>query len=87
MAEYSKYQQKIIKNYYEHQDTILLQRLGEQITELYLAEGKSRAERWKDITKVLTKLKIPATRIENLVQKDNPALLAKLLEELLAKQK
>ena len=87
MAEYSKYQQKIIKNYYEHQDTILLQRLGEHVTELYLAEGKARAKRWKDITKVLTKLKIPATRIENLVQKDNPAMLAKLLEELLAKQK
>ena len=47
MAEYSKYQQKIIKNYYEHQDTILLQRLGEQITELYLAEGKSRVSAGK----------------------------------------
>ncbi len=87
MAEYSKYQQKVIKNYYDNQETILLQRLGEQVTELYLAEGKSRAKRWKDITKILEKLKVPASRIETLVQKDNPAMLAKLLEELLAKQK
>ncbi len=87
MANYSKYQQKVIKNYYNNQEAILLQRLGEQVTELYLAEGKSRAKRWKDIAKVLEKLKIPATRIEHLISQDNPTLLAKLLEELLAKQK
>jgi hypothetical protein len=87
MANYSKYQQNIIKNYYNNQEAILLQRLGEQVTELYLAEGKARAKRWKDITKVLEKLKIPATRIEQIVGKDNPAMVAKLLEELLAKQK
>ena len=81
MADYSKFQQKVIKNYYDNQETILLQRLGEHITELYLADGKARAKRWKDITKVLEKLKVPASRIETLVQKDNPAMLAKLLEE------
>jgi hypothetical protein len=65
----------------------LLQRLGEHVTELYLSEGKARTKRWKDITTVLEKLKIPATRIEQLVKQDDPAKLAKLLEELLAKQK
>jgi len=44
MANYSKYQQKVIKNYYQNQDAILLQRLGEQVTELFLAEGKARAK-------------------------------------------
>jgi hypothetical protein len=87
MANYSKYQQNVIKNYYNNQEAILLQRLGEQITELYLADGKARAKRWKDIIKVLEKLKVPASRIETLQKQDNPALLAKLLEELLAKQK
>jgi len=87
MAEYSKYQQKVIKNYYENQGTILLQRLGEHVTELYLSEGKARTKRWKDIAKVLDKLKVPATRIEQLIKQDDPARLAKLLEELLAKQK
>ena len=87
MPNYSKYQQKVIKNYYDNQEAILLQRLGEHVTELYLSEGKARTKRWKDITKVLEKLKIPATRIEQLVKQDDPARLAKLLEELLAKQK
>mgnify|MGYP001012207194 CR=1 FL=1 len=87
MAERSKYQENIIKNYYKNQDTILLQRLGELVTDLYLAEGKARAKHWKNITAALEKLKIPADRIQHLVQKDNPALLAKLVEELMAKQK
>lgn len=86
MAEFSKYQQNIIKNYYEHADQIALQRLAELVTELYLAEGKARARHWKNLTVVLEKLKIPATRIEHLRDKDDPALLAKLVEELMAKK-
>jgi hypothetical protein len=85
MAERSKYQENIIKNYYKNFDGIQLQKLGEQITDLYLAEGKARAGLWKKITQTLEKLKIPKTRIEHLVKADNPAMLAKLLEELLAK--
>ncbi len=87
MAEYSKYQQKVIKRYYDNQEDILLQKLGEHVTELYLAEGKARARRWKLIVAVLEKMKIPASRIEHLQKSDDPTLLAKLLEELLAKKK
>jgi hypothetical protein len=86
MAEYSKYQQRIIKNYYDNQGAILLQKLGEHVTELYLAEGKARAKRWQSIVAVLEKLKVPASRIEHIRESDDPSLLAKLLEELLAKK-
>jgi hypothetical protein len=86
MPEYSKYQQRIIKNYYDNQGAILLQKLGEHVTELYLAEGKARAKRWQSIVAVLEKLKVPASRIEHIRESDDPALLAKLLEELLAKK-
>lgn len=85
MAERTKYQQKIIKNYYQNYDALALQRLQEQVTELYLAEGKARDRMWQQVTKSLEKLKIPASRIAHLVEADNPSLLAKLLEELLAK--
>lgn len=87
MAEYSKHQQKIIKNYYDNKEAISLQRLGELVTELYLAEGKKRETQWKNIVSALEKLKVPASRIETLRKSDNPSLVAKLLEELLAKQK
>ena len=86
MAERSKYQQNIIKNYYENRESIGLQRLGELVSELYLTEGKARAKAWKNIVSALEKLKIPKSRIDHLVKQDNPALVAKLVEELLAKK-
>lgn len=86
-SKYSKHQQNIIRNYYENRDSISLQRLSELVTELYLAEGKGREKQWKYILAALEKLKIPADRIEHLRKQDNPALLAKLVEELMAKGK
>jgi hypothetical protein len=86
LAERSKYQQKIIKNYYRNQDAILMQRLTETVSDLYLAEGKGRARLWKNAAGALQRLKVPASRIEHLLKSDDPALLAKLIEELLAKQ-
>ena len=36
MAEHSRYQQNVIKNYYENRENIALQRAQELVTELYL---------------------------------------------------
>jgi hypothetical protein len=83
---YTKYQQNIIKNYYENRDAISLQRLSELVTELYLAEGKGREKQWKYIVAVLVKIGLPADRIEHLQKKDDPKLLAELVEELMAKK-
>ena len=84
---YSKHQQKIIKNFYDNREAISLQRLSELVTELYLAEGKGRERQWKYIIAALGKLGLPKERIEHLRKKDDPRLLAELVEELLAKQK
>jgi hypothetical protein len=87
MAKRSNYQQRIIKNYYQNQDAILLQRLGELVTDLYLAEGKARERLWTRAATALEKLKVPADRITTIVTADNPTLLANLFKELLeAKQ-
>lgn len=85
MTERTRYQEKVIRNYYQNQDAILLQRLGEQVTNLYLADGKARQKLWKTIQGSLEKLKVPATRIQQLIKQDDAAMLARLLEELLAK--
>ena len=85
MAERSKHQQRIIKNYYDNREAISLQRLSELVTDLYLAEGKERMKQWKYIATALEKLKIPPSRIAHLREKDDPQLLAKLVEELMAK--
>ena len=82
---HSKHQQRIIKNYYNNRDAISLQRLGELVTDLYLAEGKSRETKWKQAIAALEKLGLSQERIEHLRQQDNPALLAKVVEEVMAK--
>ena len=84
MAKRSSYQQRVIRDYYRNRDGILVQRLGGLVSELYLAEGKSRVRLWKRVSDALTTLKIPPARIQHIVESDNPALLAKLVEELLA---
>jgi hypothetical protein len=81
----STYQDRVIKNYYQNQGAIMLQRLGDLVTDLYLAEGKARERLWKRATTSLEKLQVPAARIEHLVKSDNPALLAGLIQELLDK--
>jgi acetylornithine deacetylase/succinyl-diaminopimelate desuccinylase-like protein len=85
--KFSKYQQRVIKNYYENRDAISLQRLSELVTELYLSDGKARERQWKYIITALEKLGLPAARIEHLRKMDDPKLLANLVEELMAKQK
>jgi hypothetical protein len=85
--KYTKYQQNIIKNYYENRESISLQRLSELVTELYLAEGKGREKQWKYIVSAMEKLGLPKDRIEHLRKKDDPRMLAELVEELMAKQK
>ena len=83
MAKRSNYQDRIIRRYYEHHDEIMLQRLGELVTDLYLAEGKTRARVWKRVAEILAKLKVPKEQIQHLVGSDNPTLVANLLKKLL----
>ena len=83
---YSKYQQKTIKNYYDNRGAISLQRLSELVTDLYLAEGKARATKWKQAISALEKLGIGPKRIEHLREQDSPVLLAQVVEELMAKE-
>lgn len=82
---YSKFQQNIIKSYYDNKDAIAIQKLQENITELYLAEGKKRETVWKRIIGHLEKLSIPKQQIDHLVKSDDATLVAKLLERELAK--
>ncbi len=85
MAKRSNYQDRIIRNYYQNRDDIMLQRLGELVTDLYLAEGKTRIKVWNRVAEVLEKLKISPNEIKGLVASDNPALVANVLQKLLEK--
>jgi hypothetical protein len=82
MADHTPYQQKIIKRYYQNFDSLKAQRLAELATELYLTEGKKRERLWKQVGDCLTRLEFPASRIEHLLQKRDPAMLPGILKEL-----
>ena len=82
MAEYTKHQQNIIRNYYENRENIAWQRIQELITELYLSEGKKRKKHWATIAGHLAKLGVKEGTIDHLVSQDDPALVASLLEKL-----
>ena len=80
MAKRSKFQQKVIRNYYQNRDSIALQRVQELITDLYLAEGKKRQQHWKNMVTHLEKLGVPQDQIDHLVEQDNPELVANLVK-------
>ena len=82
MTERSKYQQNIIKNYYENRENIALQRCQELVTELYLSEGKKREKNWERIESHLLKLEVKQHTIDHLKSQDDPQLVAKLVERL-----
>ncbi|RIK86980.1 MAG: hypothetical protein DCC67_02220 [Planctomycetota bacterium] len=83
--QYTKFQQRAIKNFYENREAISIQRLGELVTDLYLAEGKSRASKWKQIAAALERLGVPKAQIDHLLKKDDPSLVAKKVTELNSK--
>ena len=83
MPKRSSYQDRAIRNYYQNRDEIMLQRLGELVTDLYLAEGKAKSRLWKRVAEILEKLKVPKSRIQHLVASDNPVLVANTLKKLL----
>lgn len=82
MTERSKYQQKIIKNYYENRENIALQRAQEIVTELYLSEGKKRQKYWKSLGTHLLKLGTKQEVIDSLIQRDDPQMAAQIVERL-----
>ncbi len=82
MADFSPYQQKIIKRYYNNYDAIASQRLAELVGEIYLSEGKKLDRLWARVAETLTKLEFPASRIEHLMARRDPALLAGIMKEL-----
>ena len=81
MSDFTPYQQKIIKRYYDNRDDIMHQKLAEMATDLYLTEGKKRTQLWKRVAAALANLGVPQERIDHIVASDNPTFLAKLLNE------
>lgn len=83
MQDFTKHQQGIIKRYYQNIDQITWQKLSELVGDLYLAEGKKREKLWQTAAAQLEKLGVPADRVANIMEKKDPAMLARLVKELM----
>ena len=81
MAERSRHQEKIIRNYYENRDSIGLQKAQESVTELYLSEGKKRETVWKRLMSHLEKIGLSEKQIQDLKAKDDPVAVAEVLKK------
>lgn len=87
-TERSKYQEGVISRYYDNLDTIMLQKLGELVTELYLADTKAKQQRlWQRAHKAMVKLKVPPAIIDHIMTKKDVQILAKNLKDWLGKKR
>ncbi len=80
----SNYQNKVISNYYENLDTIMLTKLQEIVSDLYLADTKAKQDRlWERAQKAMKKLKIKPAIIEHILSKRDVTILAGNVEDWL----
>ena len=80
--DYSQYQKSVISGYYDNIEVIMLQKLGELVTELYLAETPKRKDQlWERAEKAMLKLKIRPAIIKHIMKKRSAEILAKNLQD------
>ena len=75
-------QEKVIKRYYDNRDAIDDQRLAELVTNLYLSTGKKQEKMWETAESIMTRMELPPTRIAHVMETRDPAILARVVEEL-----
>ena len=86
--EYSNYQKDVISNYYRNLDTIMLGKLADTVSELYLADSQTKADKlWQKVHKAMINLKIPEAIIKNIMQKKDIQILARNLQEWQSKSR
>lgn len=82
MKEYSAYQQKVIKRYYDNREGIDKNRLAELVTNLFLASGKKLDKMWVTAGELMERLEVPKSRVAHVLEKRDPAILAAVVEDL-----
>ena len=81
MTDYTPHQRRIIRDYYERKPEIMLQKLGELVSELAIEEDERKRRRlWARAERALRNLKVPSWRIAKILEAQDPKLLAKVVE-------
>lgn len=89
--EYSDYQKSVISGYYRNLDTIMLGKLSELVSELFLAGAeadKAKQDRlWQRVHKAMLKINVPPAIIDHIMDKRDVKVLAKNLQDWIAHAK
>jgi len=84
MPEFSDHQRKVIDRYYDQRDAIMLNKLQELVTELYLAETDKKRERlWARVRAAMVNLKVKTGLIDHIASSRDPAILARNVQDWL----
>ncbi len=82
MADLSPHQKRIVDRYYQHRDTIMTSRLGELVTELYLAETDRQRDRlWTRAEKAMRNLEWKDAMVAHILNQRRPEILAEHLND------
>jgi hypothetical protein len=80
--DHSNYQKKIISSYYDNLDSIMLGKLQELVTELYLADSQKKSDRlWERAYKAMVKIKIKPAIIDHIMKTRSVEVFAKNVQD------
>jgi hypothetical protein len=83
--EYSEYQQRIISKYYDQLDTILLHKLQELVSQIYLSDTEAKRNRlWQRVHKAMVQLRIPPEIVEHIMTQKDVETLTRNLQDWLS---
>lgn len=86
MPDYSSHQKKIINRYYDNRSNIMLEKLSDLVTELYLADSDKQRDRlWERVSAAMINLKVPAKTASHILTSRSPELLASHVKDWLQK--
>jgi len=87
MADFTRHQKKIVDRYYDNRDNIMVTKLSELVSELYLAEtDKKKEQLWKRAELAMRNLKWKEPIIAHQMAQRKPELLANQIKEWMASQ-
>jgi hypothetical protein len=82
VPHYTPHQKGIIRRYYDNKTDLMLQKLGELVSDLTLEEDAAKRRRlWSRAEKALRNLKVPRARIAQILEAQDPDLLAKVVQD------
>ena len=78
----SRTQRGIVNRYYDNRDSIMAQKLGECVSELYLAEGKKADTLWKRVETALKNTAMDPKRVAAVIDARDLNGLAAIVSKL-----